>query len=199
LTEQENPVSDTFTPDADLDTDAPDDDQDQPEQQPAKAERNAEKLRKARLAEAELRKELAFAKAGVDTDSTFGKYLLSTFAGEVTTDAIKAHAEAARKELGIPEPTADTTEDDKGEGDDTKPGPEITDDVKGSTDERRDLAGESVPDDGSGVTPAVAAREAYQRVMAQGGTTDAAGAAAAKVIREAANAGDIRAQVVQAR
>lgn len=58
-------------------------------------------------AEAELaRKELAFVKAGIDTDSKPAQALLSSYSGELTADAIKAEA----AEWGLVQAAAPTPE-----------------------------------------------------------------------------------------
>ena len=57
-----------------------------------KLEQDAEDGRKARDEAAAARKELAFLKAGVDTDSPQGKLLAKAYDGELTADAVKAAA-----------------------------------------------------------------------------------------------------------
>lgn len=84
------------------DTDHPDDQGDEPSELRKAADRG-----KAAQAEAEaLKRELAFAKAGIDTDTKAGKMLLRSYEGELTPDAIKAEAE----EIGLfkPPPAAAT-------------------------------------------------------------------------------------------
>lgn len=53
----------------------------------------AEAGRKAQAEAEAARRELAFIKAGVDTDSKLGKLLMKTYEGELTPEAIKAEAE----------------------------------------------------------------------------------------------------------
>lgn len=139
--------------------------------------RAAEEGRKA-TREAELaRKELLFVKAGVDTDSKLGQLLFKSYDGELTVDAIKAEA----SELGaVASPAAPKA-------------PVVGDDERQQGRERQDLASES----GSPAAltedhPNVVARKAFNDAMEAGTARDAAGAAAIKVIMEAANRGDSR-------
>lgn len=86
------------------DTDHPDVQDDEPSELRKAADRG-----RAAQAEAEaLKRELAFAKAGIDTDTKAGKMLLRSYEGELTADAIKAEAE----EIGLfkPQQTAPVTE-----------------------------------------------------------------------------------------
>jgi hypothetical protein len=75
----------------------------------AKAERGSQ-------AEAELaaaKRELAFSKAGINTDSKPAQALLKTYEGELTTDAIKAEA----AEWGLAQGSSTPKADDEGEPD----------------------------------------------------------------------------------
>lgn len=81
-----------------------------------KAEENANEAAAAK-------RELAFLKAGVDTDSKLGKLMLKSYDGDLTVDAIKAEA----TDLGLLE-VAQVKE------------PEFTPEEMASTDARSDLA-----------------------------------------------------------
>lgn len=71
----------------------------------------AEAGRKA-LAEAEAaRRELAFIKAGVDTDSKLGKLLMRTYEGELDVEAIQAEAREIGA-IGAPAANAETEVDE---------------------------------------------------------------------------------------
>lgn len=162
-----------------------DDERDEPAPE-KKNDRTAEKARKDRLALAAARKELAFAKRGVDTDSKFGQYLLDTFKGEPTAEAIDAHVVGARKELGLPESTETPAEETKTEE------PEISDEEKRSTDERRALAEGATPDTGEGVDPYADARQRQMAHVAAGGKKEEGLAVAIRAVREAGEHGESR-------
>ncbi len=127
--------------------------------------REAANRGKAATAEAEAaRRELAFLKAGIDTEKGPGKLLLTAYTGEPTKEAVLAAAE----EYGIapaaaqePEPT----------------GPEITDEERNQTRERAALAtgaeppaGEVQPD------PHIAGLKAFNERRAEGVSSEDASA-----------------------
>jgi hypothetical protein len=67
-------------------------DDDQHEEAPSALREAAERGRRAVDENEVLRKELAFVKAGIDTDSKLGQLLFRTYEGDLTVDAIKAEA-----------------------------------------------------------------------------------------------------------
>lgn len=80
---------------------ADNDPQDQePHDEPSELRKAADRGRAAQAEAEALRRELAFAKAGIDTDSKAGKMLLKSYEGELTVEAIKAEAE----EIGLFKP-----------------------------------------------------------------------------------------------
>lgn len=84
--------------------------------------RKAKKADEATASATSAQRELLFIKAGVDTDTKLGKLLLKSYEGDLTIEAIKAEA----VDVGLIEAIPD--------------GPALTDEEKGSTDERADLA-----------------------------------------------------------
>ena len=63
-----------------------------PTEDPSELRKAAEEGSKAKRENELLRKQMAFLKAGVDTDSKPGQALLANYAGDLTTDAIVAEA-----------------------------------------------------------------------------------------------------------
>lgn len=135
----------------------------------------ADEGRKA-LAEAEqARRELAFVKAGVDTDTKLGKLLLRTYDGELTVDAIKAEA----AELGLFK--APSTNED------------VNDAERSQSRERADLASDSsVGSEDTSEHPHEAALKAFEAARKQGDTREIAAGAAFAEILKAAHRGDQR-------
>lgn len=74
--------------------------------EPSELRKAADRGRQASVENETLKRELAFAKAGIDTDSKAGKMLLKSYEGDLTSEAIKAEAE----EIGLfqPRQTAST-------------------------------------------------------------------------------------------
>lgn len=147
------------------------------------AQRRAEKRAKdldAELLEANAAKrELAFLKAGVDTDTPLGKVFVKAYDGELTADAIKGEWEA----LGAT-PTKPEVEV-----------PAIPDEERASTRERQSLAGGSQGD--TGETPEVPVRGQDGRAarvardaMANGAGRDTALGVMFNQIAQAAARGD---------
>lgn len=131
---------------------------------------------KAELEQA--KRELAFAKAGVDTESGVGALLFKAYDGELTVEAIKAQA----SELGIGAPPAEP-------GDATPPPPAVD---TSQTQARLDLAQGSAPAGTPDVSPYRSALSAFDEAVQSGLDEHYAAAAAYQKIIEAANAGDRR-------
>lgn len=68
--------------------------------EPSELRKAADRGRAATAENETLKRELAFAKAGIDTDSKAGKMLLKSYEGDLTAEAIKAEAE----EIGLFQP-----------------------------------------------------------------------------------------------
>lgn len=82
---------------------------------------------KARAERDEAKRELAFIKAGIDTDSKLGALIMRGYDGELTVDAIKAYA----SELGAVQAPEEGTQVET---------PEISAEEQAATDERSTLA-----------------------------------------------------------
>lgn len=111
------------------------DDNEQPEPDDRKAELKelreaAERGKKAQQEAETARRELAFAKAGIDTDAGVGKLLFQSFQGDPTKEAVLAAAEEYGINVGAAEP----------------PAPAIPEEERTQTRERANLAtGAEVP------------------------------------------------------
>lgn len=122
-----------------------------------------------------IQKELAFAKAGVDTDSKIGKMLFQTYEGDLTREAIIAEAQ----EIGLLEKQAET--------------PEIPKEEKDSTKERQTLSSGANPPGENPIHPKQEAVDNAKRVIQEGGKYDhAAGAYVSTLVKRYAD-GDERA------
>lgn len=144
----------------------------------------AKKGEKAEALEAEaaqLRRDLAIARSGIDESTPIGKLFLKGFDGDWSDpDAVKAAAE----EAGVP-----FKDGAKPEGETETPPPEPT-----GTDERRALAAEANPEDGEEHKhPTVAANEAFKAEMERGRDEDTAMGAWVATKAAAAINGDQRA------
>lgn len=147
----------------------------EPQETPKELRQAAEAGRKA-LAEAEAaRRELAFVKAGVDTDSKLGQLLLKTYEGELTMEAIVAEA----TELGAIKVPASTE-------------PEINETERSQSRERQALSSEAQPAGSTDEHPKVRARVAFEDAVKNGDPRDVAAGAALAEILKAAHAGDPR-------
>lgn len=122
-----------------------------------------------------LKRELAFAKAGIDTDSKLGKMLFKTYEGDLTKDAILAEAQ----EIGLVEKTTKN--------------PEIPEDERNSTQERQTLNNGATPPGENPTHPKDEAKANAERVMKEGGKYEhAAGAYVSTLVKRYAE-GDKRA------
>ena len=140
--------------------------------------RAAEDGKAARAETESFRRELAFMKAGVDTESKLGKLLLKTYEGELTVEAIQVEA----RDVGAFLP-------DRGVNG------EIADDRERSQSrERMNLSSESGPVGGTAGSahPNEVAREAFDAAMRAGDPRDIAAGAAFAEILKAAHRGDER-------
>ncbi len=139
-----------------------------------KAEDEAEAERVAAIAD---RRELAFLKAGLsaeDLESPVGKLFARTYDGELTPEALKS----AAAELGLMEPTGTATDEEKG-----------------ATEERRDLAaGANAPDgtEASTVDPRDEAVNIAKTALEDGASENEALSLAFRRIHNAATDGDER-------
>jgi hypothetical protein len=130
-------------------------------------------------------RELAFVKAGVDTDSKIGRLLLQSYDGDLTKDAITEFC----KDIpgALPVASEQTTESAEGTTEGTQ---EATTDT--STRERTALAGDATAPEFTDPDPREEARKAIDTVVEQGGTRDDALAAGFATLTAAAVKGDQR-------
>lgn len=146
---------------------------------------NLKELRRAadegRTAKAEAeaaKRELAFVKAGVDTDTKIGKLLLKTYEGDLTSEAIKAEAlELGAIKAEAPATTATTT---------------ASLDEQSQSLERQGLAGEPDVQGDPGPNPNMLAYKAAEAAMAAGQPREIAFGAGLTEMLKAAHAGDTR-------
>ncbi len=171
----------------DIDGDDTDDETPQP-QQDKKESRAAVQARKARLEAAAAKRELAFLKAGVDTDSKIGKLLLNSYDGDLSADAIKSFAADIPGAL----PSQASTPDAEAAADAEAKAPEYSDEEKAQTRERQALAQGGLPDDGSGIDPYAQAQQVRADLIKRGVRGEAALAAAFDHLAEASMRGDTR-------
>jgi hypothetical protein len=143
--------------------------------------REAANRSKQHKAEADAaRRELAFVKAGIDTDSKLGKLVFTTYDGELTADAIKEFV-ADIPGLGTPAAPPPVENEDEDE--------EVND---GSTFERDALANDAQGDTGGTPDPRKVGRDAAKSVVESGGTQEDALATHFQQIVGAAKSGDKR-------
>ena len=115
-----------------------------------------------------MKREMAFLKAGVDTDTKVGQLLYKAYEGELETDAIRAEW----SELA-PTAASPTSE------------PDTTDDARVSR-ERQDLAGDSVPPENQTESPYDAGHRQFQEMVADGRPKDDSAARFVHTVLEAA-------------
>lgn len=134
----------------------------------------AEEGRKA-VAEAEqARRELAFVKAGVDTESRLGQLLLKTYDGDLSTEAIKAEA----TELGMFQTST--------------PAPEVPQAEREFSQARMDLASEAGTPASFEEDPFTTSRKQWESARAEGATLQDAFGAAMGPLLAGAHRGDDR-------
>lgn len=138
-----------------------------------------------------LRREVAFAKAGIDmsSDDAATRYFVKGYDGELDPAKIRAEAEAAR--VLNPSTTATTTETQT-PAETPPPDTQLEPGEAGFTQERRDLATSSPPDQAPPAEPYKAAREIHDRVLADGGMEKHAVGSAINSLVNAAHSGDER-------
>lgn len=122
------------------------------------------------------RREMAFMRAGVDTQSKLGQLLLKTYEGELTPEAITAEA----TELGLVRPATTGNAD-------------VNETERSQSRERSDLASDSSIDSGdTSEHPHEAALKAFEAARKNGDTRETAAGAAFAEILKAAHRGDQR-------
>ena len=136
----------------------------------------AERGKKASQELDSMKREMAFLKAGVDTDSKAGQLLYKAYDGELETDLLRAEAE----ELGIlrdtqaaPTPVADNDNVDR-QGEE----------------ERRALAGDNVPPESQTERPYAAGHREFKTMMDAGRPKEDSAATFIHTVLEAAGGAD---------
>lgn len=156
--------------------------EDLPDEQPAsdgpKALRQAAAEGAKAKAEAEaLRREMAFLKAGIDTDTKLGKLLLNSYDGELSVEAIKKEA----TEIGAIKVEAPAPEPFKADPADVE-----------LANARQALATGATPPEAISVDPYKAAFDKYYESAQSGSSRDNAMADAVSMILQAGAKGDAR-------
>lgn len=141
----------------------------------------ADEGRKAKSEAEQAKRELAFVKAGVDTDTKLGQLLLKTYEGDLTAEAIKAEA----LEIGAI----------KTEAPPTTPATPASTDEQAQSRERQGLASEPDVQTDQGADPYKVAFTKFEEARAAGDTREMAAGAAFAEILKAAQANDPRVQV----
>jgi len=119
-----------------------------------------------------MKREMAFLKAGVDTDSKVGQLLYKAYDGELDTESIQAEW----SELA---PVAATPPS----------GPDTTDDARVSQ-QRQDLASDNIPPENQTESPYDAGHRQFQEMVADGRPKDDSAARFVHTVLEAAGGAD---------
>ena len=132
----------------------------------------AERGRKASQELDQMKREMAFLKAGVDTDSKAGQLLFKAYDGELDTDLLRTEAE----ELGI---LKDVQPVSQSEPDSTEADVQVAQ-------QRRDLAADSIAPDTQTESPYDAGHRQFQEMIADGRPKDDSAARFVHTVLEAA-------------
>lgn len=117
-----------------------------------------------------MRREMAFMKAGVDTESKAGQLLFKAYDGELETDAIKAEWQELVPGLAQPAPVSETVD-----AIDTQ-----------VADQRKDLVGDSVPPESQQESPYDSGHRAFREMIDSGRPHEDSAAAFVHTVLEAA-------------
>lgn len=145
----------------------------------------AAKADEATAAHAALQREVAFLKAGIDTDSKLGKLLFKSYEGDLTDiEALKTEAtEIGAIQAAAP---AEQASAEQSSAEDHEP--------TGST-QRQELAAGAPADTGEKLHPWKSAQEVFDRSMSDGETWEHSAGMALNALANAAQSGDVRATV----
>ena len=133
----------------------------------------ADRGRKASQELDTMKREMAFLKAGVDTDSKAGKLLFKAYDGELDTELLRVEAE----ELGI---LKDVQSAPRSEPDSTEADVHVAN-------QRRDLAADSIAPDTQTESPYDAGHREFQKMIADGRPKDESAARFVHTVLEAAS------------
>lgn len=138
----------------------------------------AERGRKATQELDDMKREMAFLKAGVDTDSKTGQLLFKAYDGDLEVDLIRAEAE----ELGI-------LRDVKSEASEV---PETNDADAQLAQERRSLAADQISPEHQTEDPYEAGHRQFREMVDAGRPVEDAASTFVRTVIEAATSGDSR-------
>jgi hypothetical protein len=133
----------------------------------------ADRGRKASQELDTMKREMAFLKAGVDTDSKAGQLLFKAYDGELDTELLRVEAE----ELGI---LKDVQSAPRSEPDSTEADVHVAN-------QRRDLAADSIAPDTQTESPYDAGHREFQKMIADGRPKDESAARFVHTVLEAAS------------
>jgi hypothetical protein len=138
----------------------------------------AERGRKASQELDDMKREMAFLKAGVDTDSKAGQLLYKAYDGELDTDLLRAEAEELGILRDVPSQSSGLAQTDSSD--------------EQATRERKALADSHVPIEDTTESPYDAGHKQFRELVNAGRPTEDAAAAFVSTIIEAAVRGDDR-------
>jgi len=153
-------------------------------------ERKGSKYDELAEQKAALERDLAFARAGIDTSTDEGAFFARGYAGELDVEAIKAQA----AKFGVIKGGADPTPPADGTAEGTPPasGPSLEPGEADLTAHRQTLASGATGDSGLDVDPYQSALDIGRQVMEGGGKFEQALGSAINALANAANQGDKR-------
>jgi len=116
-----------------------------------------------------MKREMAFLKAGVDTDSKVGQLLYKAYDGELDTESIQAEWSELAPAAATPPSEPDTTDDAR------------------VSQQRQDLASDNVPPENQTESPYDAGHREFQQMIADGRPKDESAARFVHTVLEAAS------------
>ena len=140
----------------------------------------AERGKKATQELDAMKREMAFLKAGVDTDTKAGQLLYKAYDGELETELIQAEWQELVPGAAVPPPEPETVD-----ATDTQ-----------VAEQRRDLAGDSVPPENQTENPYDAGHRAFKEALDAGRPHEDSAARFVHTVLEAAGGGDPDQRVV---
>jgi ribosomal protein L12E/L44/L45/RPP1/RPP2 len=116
-----------------------------------------------------MKREMAFMKAGVDTDTKAGQLLYKAYDGDLETEAIKAEWLELVPVAAAPPPEPDTTDDAR------------------ASQQRKDLTSDTIPPENQTESPYDAGHREFQQMIADGRPKDDSAARFVHTVLEAAS------------
>lgn len=155
-------------------------------------ERKGSKYDELAEQKAALERDLAFARAGIDTSTDEGAFFARGYAGELDVEAIKAQAAKFGVIKGADAPGTPPADGTTGEGTPPPSGPALEPGEADLTAHRQTLASGATGDSGLDVDPYQSALDIGRQVMEGGGKFEQALGSAINALANAANQGDKR-------